>query len=121
MLICNIKIMRVKLFGSPVVVLAGSLAATSTLAINIESASENLAEITFDPKLTSQDTSAQTLESYLTQTGVMGEADQVKGGTNLNSALGIGEFIFGLFLIPFSLVMLWKNEAKLVTFMKLLT
>ena len=39
----------------------------------------------------------------------------------MKDPLGIGEFIFGLFLIPFSMVMLWKNEAKLVTYMKLLT
>ena len=113
--------MRQRFFGAPIAVLAGSLVATSTLAINIESASENLAEMSFDPKLASQDTPAQTVEAYLTQTEVTSDADQLKGGTRLNDPFGIGEFIFGLFLIPFSMVMLWKNEAKLVTFMKLLT
>ena len=33
--------------------------------------------------------------------------------------LGIGSFIFGCILIPFSLVLLWKNEKKLVTFAKM--
>lgn len=32
--------------------------------------------------------------------------------------LGIGQFIFGCFLLPFSLVLLWKNEKKVVTFAK---
>ena len=31
---------------------------------------------------------------------------------------GIGEFILGCFMIPFALVMLWKNEKKVVTFAK---
>ena len=92
---------------------------TSTLAINIESASENLVEASFDPKLSSLDTPA--VETYLTQTETSIDADQVKVGTRLNTGWGIGEFIFGLFLIPFSMVLLWKNEAKLVTYLKLLT
>ena len=32
--------------------------------------------------------------------------------------LGIASFIFGCFAIPFALVMLWKNEKKIVTFAK---
>ena len=32
--------------------------------------------------------------------------------------MGIGAFILGSFLIPFALVLLWKNEKKLVTFSK---
>ena len=32
---------------------------------------------------------------------------------------GIGSFFFGCILIPFSLVLLWKNEKKLVTFAKM--
>ena len=32
---------------------------------------------------------------------------------------GIGSFFFGCLLIPFSLVLLWKNEKKLVTFAKM--
>ena len=35
--------------------------------------------------------------------------------------MGIGGFIAGIFLIPFAMVLLWKNEAKLVTFSKLLS
>ena len=31
---------------------------------------------------------------------------------------GIGAFIFGCILIPFSLVLLWKNEKKVVTYAK---
>ena len=31
---------------------------------------------------------------------------------------GIASFIFGCFAIPFALVMLWKNEKKIVTFAK---
>ena len=31
---------------------------------------------------------------------------------------GIGGFFFGCTLIPFALVLLWKNEAKVVTFAK---
>ena len=34
--------------------------------------------------------------------------------------LGIGGFIAGCLLIPFSLVLLWKNEKKVVTYAKLL-
>jgi len=30
----------------------------------------------------------------------------------------MGEFFIGLCLIPFSLVLLWKNEKKLVTYAK---
>mmetsp|Transcript_20677 Transcript_20677/g.27906 ORF Transcript_20677/g.27906 Transcript_20677/m.27906 type:complete len:113 (-) Transcript_20677:1282-1620(-) len=33
-----------------------------------------------------------------------------------NDYFGIGRFILGCFLIPFSLVLLWKNERKLVYF-----
>ena len=32
--------------------------------------------------------------------------------------LGFASFIFGCFAIPFALVMLWKNEKKIVTFAK---
>ena len=35
--------------------------------------------------------------------------------------MGIGGFIAGLFLIPFALVLLWKNEQKLVTFSKVVS
>ena len=35
-----------------------------------------------------------------------------------NDDLGIGGFIAGCCLIPFALVLLWKNEKKLVTFSK---
>lgn len=38
-----------------------------------------------------------------------------------NDELGIGSFIAGCFLIPFALVLLWKNEKKLVTFSKFMT
>ncbi len=31
---------------------------------------------------------------------------------------GIGGFVLGCFLVPFSLVLLWKNEKKVVTFTK---
>ena len=34
---------------------------------------------------------------------------------------GIGEFILGLFMLPFALVLLWKNEKKLVTYAKVIT
>ena len=34
----------------------------------------------------------------------------------MNDPTGIGAFIVGLFLIPFSLVVLWKNERKLVMY-----
>lgn len=33
---------------------------------------------------------------------------------------GIGLFIMGCFLIPFSIALLWKNEKKLVTFQKVI-
>lgn len=33
---------------------------------------------------------------------------------------GIGKFIVGIFLIPFSLVMLWKNERKLVVYTRIM-
>ena len=33
---------------------------------------------------------------------------------------GIGSFFIGCFLIPFSLVLLWKNEKKLVTYAKVI-
>jgi len=29
-------------------------------------------------------------------------------------------FIFGLFLIPFTLVLIWKNEKKIVTYAKVI-
>ena len=34
---------------------------------------------------------------------------------------GIGLMLLGLFLVPFSQVLLWKNERKAVTFARLLT
>lgn len=33
---------------------------------------------------------------------------------------GIGSFILGCVMIPFSLVLLWKNEKKLVTYAKVI-
>ena len=33
---------------------------------------------------------------------------------------GMGSFILGCVLIPFSLVLLWKNEKKLVTYAKVM-
>ena len=35
-----------------------------------------------------------------------------------DKGFGMGEFFIGLCLIPFSLVLLWKNEKKLVTYAK---
>ena len=33
-----------------------------------------------------------------------------------NDGWGIGEFMLGTIMIPFALVLLWKNEKKVVTF-----
>lgn len=35
-----------------------------------------------------------------------------------NDPYSFGSFIFGCLLIPFALVLLWKNEKKVVTFSK---
>ena len=43
------------------------------------------------------------------------------GDTESLGTLGIGSFCFGLFLIPFSLILLWVNEKKLVSFAKVIT
>ena len=44
-----------------------------------------------------------------------------KGAFGDNDYFGFGRFIAGCFLIPFSLVLLWKNEGKCVTFAKCMT
>ena len=41
-------------------------------------------------------------------------------GDDSDDAWGLGSFFFGCTLIPFSLVLLWKNEKKIVTFAKLI-
>ena len=45
-----------------------------------------------------------------TKTGKNGEDDPY----------GIGSFVVGCMMIPFSLVLLWKNEKKLVTYAKVI-
>ena len=46
------------------------------------------------------------------------------GGRSSSSSSGdddpIAAFIFGILLFPFSVVLLWKNEKKLVTYKKIL-
>ena len=42
------------------------------------------------------------------------------GGSSDDDPYGIGGFIVGCFMIPFSLVLLWKNEKKIVTYAKLI-
>ena len=38
----------------------------------------------------------------------------------MSDGLGIGSFVVGTILIPFSLALLWKNEKKLVNFNRVL-
>ena len=59
------------------------------------------------------------LENESEQTIRIGNKDKKKKSNS--DPLGIGGFICGLFLIPFSLVLLWKNEQKLVTFSKVVS
>ncbi len=40
--------------------------------------------------------------------------------TGEDDKYGIGSFILGCILIPFSLALLWKNEKKLVTYAKVI-
>lgn len=54
------------------------------------------------------------------------EAETERTGSSSNSSsnsdsYGFGEFILGCIMIPFSLVLLWKNEKKIVTYAKVIT
>ena len=45
---------------------------------------------------------------------------RTSGSTGGEDEWGIGSFILGCVMIPFSLVLLWKNEKKLVTYAKVI-
>ena len=64
---------------------------------------------------------SQYLETMAAQTGASVEVNSEKSSSfSTNDPYGIGGFILGCFLIPFSLVLLWKNERKVVMYTRVI-
>lgn len=58
------------------------------------------------------------MPDLLAQKSSSSSSSSSKGSMSKDDPWGIGRFCIGCFLVPFSLVLLWKNEKKVVTFAK---
>ena len=72
------------------------------------------------PVLTLSQTEVFHDEPLKTELAQVQDTTVVTSGTKDDDPYGIGSFIFGLILIPFSLALLWKNEKKIVTYAKVI-
>ena len=83
----------------------------------------------FQPALTLQEGSSfeqQTLPLNLRRGSSRSSSRSLSGSSRSRSSssgkdYGIATFFIGCFMIPFSLVFLWKNEKKMVTYAKLIS
>ena len=69
----------------------------------------------FDPVYST--TQLAEVDQFSNANGLFGSSSTKKK----NESSPIGEFIVGCIMIPFSLVFLWKNEKKLVTYSKVIS
>ena len=67
-------------------------------------------------KLAQVGSEIQTMLAQVGKTSTKTKSSTTK--TKDSDPYGIGAFVIGTILIPFSLVLLWKNEKKIVTFQK---
>ena len=87
----------------------GSHAEATPAPTNLSTTSDYLQK--GDPLvLKSSSRSSSSKRTVVTTTSKSGKKDKY----------GMGSFILGCVLIPFSLVLLWKNEKKLVTYAKVM-
>ena len=51
---------------------------------------------------------------------VLAQSESTAQATNSDDPFGIGAFIMGCVIIPFTMVFLWKNEKKIVTYARVM-